>query len=87
MRETWALVMQPHQGGYHKWSEYGVQVIFNIIFFAILYFVIYFVCDLLLEEFSKMTKTKKSDYVGRIISIVHAVLVTILSGISCFCIW
>jgi hypothetical protein len=63
-----------------------------IIIFAIMYSVLFLMLDKALYRgkdtvFQNLKWEKKCDYVGRIVSIIHAVLVTITSSYACFFMW
>jgi predicted PurR-regulated permease PerM len=86
------LTTQQAKLGFRRFDEYLTLSVVMMLFFAFVFSFIYFVCDKVLcrgtrTVFQKMDRAKKSEYVGRIVSVLHAVIVSVTSTIGCFFIW
>ena len=73
-------------------DEYATITVIFIVIFAMVYSFLFVICDNILcrkagDAFQKMDKQKKAEYVGRIVSSIHATLVTVTSSIACFFVW
>ena len=72
-------------------KEYAALTVIHMFVFAIAYSTLYFCLNYILcgrsTAFGKMDLKKKSEYVGRIVSIIHALIVFATSTIGCFFIW
>ena len=85
------LIASKAKGGFERFDEYFTLSTIFFIFFMVMYCCIYFMYDKVIcrrdSEFQKLDFKKKNEYVGRIISVIHAVLVVFTSYIACFTIW
>ena len=78
--------------GSKSFNEYLFLTGFFFILFAAIYVFIYWVfvsalCKKKNYAFTQMTRTKQFEYVGRVVSIIHAIAVTITSAYGCFYLW
>jgi ABC-type phosphate transport system permease subunit len=93
LMDIWrALITKKSKGGFQKFDEYFTFTVIFIVAFAVMYLFTYLAVDKMLctrkdGVFQNLTTKKKHEYVGRIVSIVHAVIVTVTSSIGCFFIW
>lgn len=72
-------------------NEYAAIIVIHIVVFAVLYTTLYLCISYILcgrdTAFGKMVFKKKVEYVGRIVSIIHAVIAIATSTIGSFFIW
>ena len=78
--------------GMKSFNEYLFLTGFFMILFAGIYILTYWAIDKALcnkkqNAFYQLNKTKKLEYVGRVVSIIHAVAVTLTSAYGSFYLW
>jgi hypothetical protein len=86
------LIKTKPTGGIQNFNLYTSMVLLWIVVFAIVYSVVYVFLDSVLYRektsvFQGLSFQKKHDYTARVVSIIHAILVTVTSTIACFLIW
>ena len=91
--EMW-FVFTRHRSkpGMKMFTEYALISAFYLILFSMIYIFIYYVLKNYLFNkkefaFAQMNRTKRLEYVGRIVSVIHAIIVTLIAAYGCFYLW
>jgi len=89
----WAhLIKSKAKTGFKMLNEYLILSGFFFFLFGAIYIIIYVAlcnsrCNKKNMAFAQLERRKKFEYVGRIVSIIHAVTASITSAYGCFFIW
>lgn len=80
------------KGGMDNLPRYALMVLFWFLLSAVVYSILFVVIDNVVfrsksTAFQSMTQKKKHDYVSRVLSVYHAILVAATSSVACFFIW
>lgn len=72
-----------------NWNNKEILIVnaISIAIFIDIYVICYLLCNKCSKTFKAMTFNKKSEYVARILSIVHAIIAVILSVIGMLYFW
>lgn len=72
-----------------NWNNKEILIVnaISIAIFIDIYLISYLICNKCSKTFRAMTFSKKSEYVARILSIVHAVIAVILSVVGMIYLW
>ena len=92
LADMWTIfIKSKSKTGFKMLKEYLLLCAFFFVFFAAIYSIIYWafyqICKKKTSAFQQMDRIKKLEYVGRVVSIIHAIAVTITSAYGCFYIW
>lgn len=83
----WAWAKQTAHPGAHKTQEYHKQILAFLGIITAFYVVTFVLCQMCNKAFRRMTRQQKSEYVGRSVAILHALIVSATSTMTTFFMW